>query len=107
MASNQLVVGDGSRTFEVGAQYNVPIVLISGYILTDPASFVLVLRDPDSISFTFTYPVGATLLTRSTTGIYSFAFTPVLVGRHVYTVTSTVPTLVSSGEFQVIAQGVM
>jgi hypothetical protein len=106
VASNQLVVGDGSHEFEVGSTYNVPILTFMGYVPTDPAGITLVLRDPASALSTYTYPIGATLITRSNVGVNAFGFSPVLVGRHVYTVTTTTPNLVSSGEFQVIKQGV-
>lgn len=107
MASNQLIVGDGSHQLEVGSTYGVPIIVLMGYVVTDPASLTLVLRDPDSNVAAFTYPVGATLLSRNSMGSYSFSFTPVYAGRHVYTVTTVTPNLVSSGEFQVISQGVL
>ena len=72
MASNQLIVGDGSHEFEVGSTYNVPILTLSGYVPTDPAGITLVLRDPSSALSTFTYPVGATLITRSNVGVNAF-----------------------------------
>lgn len=106
MASNQLIVGSGAHEFEVGSTYNVPIIVFAGYVLTDPAGITLVLRDPSSNVAAFTYPVGATLLSRNSTGNYTFTFAPVLVGRHAYTVTATTPNLVSSGEFTVIKQAV-
>lgn len=106
MASNQLIVGVGSHEMEVGSTYSVPILTLSGYVPTDPAGITLVLRDPGGNVATFTYPVGATLITRSAVGVNAFGFTPSLQGRHVYTVTTTTPGLVTSGEFTVIKQGV-
>jgi hypothetical protein len=106
VASNQLLVGVGTFEVEVGSTHMVPIMVMSNYILADPASLTLVLRDPASNLFTFTYPVGATLISRNSVGSYVFTFSPSDTGRHVYTITSTTPNLVSSGEFQVIKQGV-
>jgi hypothetical protein len=106
VASNQLVLGDSGFELEVNSTRSVPILVFANYIPADPASIVLVLRDPESNVFTFTYPVGATLLTRSAVGVYAFGSMPVLVGRHVGTVTTTVPNLVSSFEFTAIDNGV-
>ena len=89
---------------EVGSTYNVPIVVFSANVLTDPSILALTLRDPASNLATYTY--AALQITRTAAGLYSFPFSPTLIGRHVYTVTSATPNLVSSGEFTVIGSGV-
>jgi hypothetical protein len=105
MASSSLIVGDGNHEMEVGSTYNVPLLIFTGYIPADPASITLVLRDPQSSYGTFTYPVSATSISRNSTGNYTFSFSPSLIGRHVYSVSTTTPNLVSSGYFTVLDQG--
>lgn len=107
MAANTLIVGTGTHELEVNSTYPIPVLVFSGFVPVDPASISLVLRDAETKFTTFTYPVGATLITRNATGNYTFTFSPSDIGRHVYTVTTTTPNLVSSGVFQVIQIGAL